>query len=51
MVFLVYVIIISENKINKPLHRNGHVPNITHVGGSRSIMTVYEATMQVPRAS
>jgi hypothetical protein len=24
------------NDINKPLHSNGHLPNITHVGGSHN---------------
>jgi hypothetical protein len=24
------------NEINKPLHSNGHLPNITHVGGSHT---------------
>jgi hypothetical protein len=26
----------SVNEINKPLHSNGHLPNITHVGGSHN---------------
>jgi hypothetical protein len=30
------------NEINKPLHSNGHVPNITHVGGVHKTFELYK---------
>jgi hypothetical protein len=30
----------QENEMNEPLHGNGHLPNITHVGCSHSEISV-----------
>jgi hypothetical protein len=36
------------NELNKPLHSNGHVPNITHEGGSHIIVQLYFSCVTAP---
>jgi hypothetical protein len=36
--FILAIVGYHGNEINKPLLRNGRLPNITHVGGSHKVM-------------